>query len=155
MIASEQISVLFVKIPLLLLRKIRAIAACQDLLTRLYKIQLQSGQLILQIRRCGKIMRSVEPLSFLFHSPQLFIVLLSSGLQTLHGGILDQAHSMRQKEGSLSLPDMRLCHSFLFWHFLLHYFTAPVIPFAKLFCKHRKMIAVGSVQINTPSISIP
>ena len=80
MIASEQISVLFVKIPLLLLRKIRAIAACQDLLTRLYKIQLQSGQLILQLRRRGKIMRSIEALSFLFHSPQLFVVLLTSGL---------------------------------------------------------------------------
>ena len=47
MIASEQISVLFVKVPLLLLCEIRAEAAFPDLLTRLDKIQLQSGQLIL------------------------------------------------------------------------------------------------------------
>ena len=80
MIASEQISVLFVKIPLLLLRKIRAPAAFPDPLTWLHKIQLQAGQLILQIRRCGKIMRPVEELPFLFHSPQFFVMLLSSGL---------------------------------------------------------------------------
>ena len=45
MIASEQISILFVKIPLLLLREIRAITTFPDLLTRLHKIQLQAGQL--------------------------------------------------------------------------------------------------------------
>ena len=80
MIASAQISVLFVKVPLLLLCEIRAEAAFPDLLTRLYKIQLQAGQLILQIRRCGILMRSVEELPFLFHSPQLFVMLLTSGL---------------------------------------------------------------------------
>ena len=35
------------------------------------------------------------------------------------------------------------------------YFTAPVIPSVKLFWKKKNTIAVGSVQISTPSISIP
>jgi hypothetical protein len=35
------------------------------------------------------------------------------------------------------------------------YFTAPVIPSVKLFWKQKKMIAVGIVQMNTPSISTP
>jgi hypothetical protein len=35
------------------------------------------------------------------------------------------------------------------------YFTAPTIPLVKLFCRKKKMIAVGSVQIRTPSISMP
>ena len=39
--------------------------------------------------------------------------------------------------------------------FLVCHFIAPVMPFAKLFWRARKMIAVGSVQISTPSISMP
>ena len=37
----------------------------------------------------------------------------------------------------------------------LFYLTAPVIPSAKLFCRQKNTIAVGKVQISTPSISIP
>ena len=39
--------------------------------------------------------------------------------------------------------------------FVFSYLTAPVIPSVKLFWKKKKMIAVGIVQISTPSISIP
>lgn len=35
------------------------------------------------------------------------------------------------------------------------YFTEPVIPSVKLFCRQKKTMAVGIVQMNTPSISIP
>lgn len=34
-------------------------------------------------------------------------------------------------------------------------FTAPTIPFAKLFWRTRNKIPVGSEQINTPSINTP
>lgn len=154
MIASEQISVLFVKIPFLLLRE-----SGQKPPSRTFS----HGCTKSSFRRVSSYCRYAGAENNAVRRTAVLPVPFSAALRCASvvwplvppWRILDQAHSMRQKEGSLSLPDMRLCHSFLFWHFLLHYFTAPVIPFAKLFCKHRKMIAVGSVQINTPSISIP
>ena len=38
---------------------------------------------------------------------------------------------------------------------IIYYFTAPVIPSAKFFCKIKNTKAVGNVHIKTANISIP
>ena len=75
-----------------------------------------------------------------------------AAFQRLGAVVADQPPALCQRQAGFGVTPLlrrQAVGSFV------HHLTAPVMPLAKLFCRQRKMIAVGSVQIRTPSISIP
>ena len=151
MVASEQILVVFIKCPLFLLGKVGTDSQLFYVLRGLHEIQLKAGEFVLKIHGWGVKMGAVKKFPGFFCLVIFLIFLCPSFLQRLDAGIFNESEPFCKKEGSLRLLPFFSIQTIL----LIHYFTAPAIPLAKLFCKHRKIIAVGRVQINTPSISIP
>lgn len=74
-----------------------------------------------------------------------------SVFQCFRAVIIYQSKSFSQCKTGLCILPLRRSQAV----FLSHHLTAPVIPLAKLFCRQRKIIAVGSVQIKTPNINMP
>ena len=117
------------------------------------KFQSESGQLILQIHRSGKACRVRKRLLRQLFLLRLFFVFLQAPLfQRIQSPPAQSAPVIPRAQ---ALRSARQNSSFLDNAYALHHFTAPAIPLAKLFCRHKKMTAVGRVQIRTPSISIP
>ena len=143
MVTPEQILVIFIKCPLFFLRKTGTDPQLFYLLRGLNEIQLKSCEFVLKIHGWRIKTDTIKRIFLIFLCPPFF--------QSLDTGIFNEPELFCKKKGCLRL----LPFFFIQTIFPIHYFTAPAIPLAKLFCKHRKIIAVGRVQINTPSINMP
>ena len=151
-VPREQIRIRVIPGAGLCIGEIRADTQRTDLFARLREIQLEAGQLILQVGRGRETPRAVHGLAVLLRSFRLRVFGRPAAFQRLGAVVADQPPALCQRQAGFGVTPLlrrQAVGSFV------HHLTAPVMPLAKLFCRQRKMIAVGSVQIRTPSISIP
>ena len=113
--------------------------------------------LILKIHRWGIKNMAHKQFPFFLFMPVLFIFSLrrSSNASTVSSGIRPKIFFCQEKRSLCPLPIFFFHPDNTYFSSDFSLFYCPAIPFAKLFCRQRKIIAVGSVQISTPNINIP